>query len=39
MPGGTLRERWLVRDATSPIATRKYARRVTHPERKNLPVA
>jgi hypothetical protein len=39
MPGGTLRERWLVRDVTSLIATLKYAHNVTHPERKNLPVA
>jgi hypothetical protein len=29
----------LVRDAKSLIATFKYARSVTHPERKNMPVA
>jgi predicted nuclease of restriction endonuclease-like (RecB) superfamily len=31
---GTLRERWLVRDATSLIATFKYFRSVTHPTEK-----
>jgi hypothetical protein len=34
MPGGTLRERWLVRDVTSLIATLKYSHNVTHPTKK-----